>query len=92
MRQRVMAAPSRPRILLETSSSQFRTSSYEDGCRILLLQTQRDRLAFTFPLSPLQDYLQGDSSKAHQRLGWKPKVTFEVRVTQKHTWWDDEQT
>uniref|UniRef100_A0A8C3A6Y8 GDP-mannose 4,6 dehydratase n=1 Tax=Cyclopterus lumpus TaxID=8103 RepID=A0A8C3A6Y8_CYCLU len=27
------------------------------------------------------DYLQGDSTKAYQRLGWKPKVTFEVRVT-----------
>ncbi|XP_037105388.1 GDP-mannose 4,6 dehydratase isoform X2 [Syngnathus acus] len=22
------------------------------------------------------DYLQGDSSKAHEKLGWKPKVTF----------------
>ncbi len=28
-----------------------------------------------------QDYLQGDSTKAYQELGWKPKVTFEVRVT-----------
>ncbi|TNN76883.1 hypothetical protein EYF80_012936 [Liparis tanakae] len=27
------------------------------------------------------DYLQGDSSKAYRQLGWKPKVTFEVRVT-----------
>lgn len=26
-----------------------------------------------------QDYLQGDSSKAHKILGWRPKVTFEVR-------------
>ncbi|XP_061540750.1 GDP-mannose 4,6 dehydratase isoform X2 [Phycodurus eques] len=26
------------------------------------------------------DYLQGDSSKAYQKLGWKPKVTFEELV------------
>nr|XP_020457615.1 GDP-mannose 4,6 dehydratase [Monopterus albus] len=26
------------------------------------------------------DYLQGDSTKAYQRLGWKPKVTFEALV------------
>ncbi|KAI9526535.1 hypothetical protein NQZ68_038619 [Dissostichus eleginoides] len=26
------------------------------------------------------DYLQGDSTKAFQRLGWKPKVTFEELV------------
>ncbi|XP_077441259.1 GDP-mannose 4,6 dehydratase [Vanacampus margaritifer] len=26
------------------------------------------------------DYLQGDSSKAHQKLAWKPKVTFEELV------------
>ncbi|KAM7387746.1 hypothetical protein PAMP_023965 [Pampus punctatissimus] len=31
-----------------------------------------------FDLSP--DYLQGDSTKAHQKLGWKPKVTFEELV------------
>ncbi|XP_031725546.1 GDP-mannose 4,6 dehydratase-like [Anarrhichthys ocellatus] len=26
------------------------------------------------------DYLQGDSTKAYQRLGWKTKVTFEELV------------
>lgn len=26
------------------------------------------------------DYLQGDSTKAYQKLGWKPKVTFEDLV------------
>lgn len=26
----------------------------------------------------LQDYLQGDSTKAYQSFGWKPKVTFQV--------------
>uniref|UniRef100_A0A672YXL1 GDP-mannose 4,6 dehydratase n=1 Tax=Sphaeramia orbicularis TaxID=375764 RepID=A0A672YXL1_9TELE len=26
------------------------------------------------------DYLQGDSTKAYQKLGWKPKVTFEELV------------
>ncbi|XP_049588363.1 GDP-mannose 4,6 dehydratase isoform X2 [Syngnathus scovelli] len=26
------------------------------------------------------DYLQGDSNKAHEKLGWKPKVTFEELV------------
>ncbi|KAJ8276865.1 hypothetical protein GJAV_G00068780 [Gymnothorax javanicus] len=26
------------------------------------------------------DYLQGDSSKALQKLGWKPRVTFEALV------------
>lgn len=27
----------------------------------------------------LQDYLQGDSTKAYNSFGWKPKVTFQVR-------------
>lgn len=36
-------------------------------------------LCFLSLLSFQQDYLQGDSSKAHKILGWRPKVTFEVR-------------
>ncbi|XP_029002114.1 GDP-mannose 4,6 dehydratase isoform X2 [Betta splendens] len=28
----------------------------------------------------VEDYLQGDSTKAYQTLGWKPKVTFEELV------------
>lgn len=30
-------------------------------------------------LALLQEYLQGDSTRAYQAFGWKPKVTFKVR-------------
>lgn len=30
-------------------------------------------------LVSLQEYLQGDSTRAYQSFGWKPKVTFKVR-------------
>ena len=31
----------------------------------------------------LQDFLQGDASKAAKELGWKPKITFKVSLTAK---------
>lgn len=31
----------------------------------------------------LQDFLQGDASKAAKELGWKPKITFKVSLTPK---------
>lgn len=31
----------------------------------------------------LQEFLQGDASKAARELGWKPKTTFKVSLTTK---------
>jgi hypothetical protein len=38
-----------------------------------------DELFLFLPLFP-QEYLQGDSTKALTKLGWKAKITFEVGV------------
>ncbi len=51
----------------------FRIAGYEDWGPYVSHDTRFDRPAEV-------DLLMGDASKAHERLGWKPRVTFEELV------------